>query len=363
MAQRVVIYEWASSGGLSGPDRLIFQGDETVMTAIKREGRAMLMAVCRDLARDDRFEPVVLLVEGDFSLPDRCQVVRVAFGEEIHALEKYSAEAPWTLPIAPETKGVLQQRVHRIEQAGGRAIAPSADWIAVAADKHRTIGELAARGIAVPAGRSVNPGEMVPPDFIRPMVIKADASVGCDGLEMVFEGQPSLREESTRVEALCAGQPVSVACLVGLKKILCLPACLQRISIGPQENHPSYKGGEVPIALNLAKRAERLAYRAVTAMKDATAIHGSRVIGWIGVDLILGDREDGRDDRVLEINPRITTSIVGLVELSHSSLIGAMIDLVEGSDSMADLVFQSGCRMRFDASGTVDRICDDDKVF
>lgn len=147
------------------------------------------------------------------------------------------------------------------------------------------------------------------------------------------------------------------------QKILCLPACLQRISIGPQENHPSYKGGEVPIALNLAKRADRLAYRAVTAMKDATAIHGSRVIGWIGVDLILGDREDGRDDRVLEINPRITTSIVGLVELSHSSLIGAMIDLVEGSDSMADLVFQSGCRMRFDASGTVDRICDDNKVF
>ena len=87
------------------------------------------------------------------------------------------------------------------------------------------------------------------------------------------------------------------------------------------------------------------------------------MIGWIGVDLILGDREDGRDDRVLEINPRITTSIVGLVELSHSSLIGAMIDLAEGSDSIADLVFQSGCRMRFDASGTVDRICDDDKVF
>ena len=78
--------------------------------------------------------------------------------------------------------------------------------------------------------------------------------------------------------------------------------------------------------LQHAKRAERLAYRAVTAMKDATAIHGSRVIGWIGVDLILGDREDGRDDRVLEINPRITTSIVGLVELSHSRLIAVMTD-------------------------------------
>ena len=52
--------------------------------------------------------------------------------------------------------------------------------------------------------------------------------------------------------------------------------------------------------------------------------------GWLGVDLILGNRPDCRDDRVLEVNPRLTTSLVGLSALFASSLVAAMIEAVTG---------------------------------
>ncbi|MEY4189658.1 MAG: hypothetical protein RIR17_394, partial [Planctomycetota bacterium] len=32
---------------------------------------------------------------------------------------------------------------------------------------------------------------------------------------------------------------------------------------------------------------------------------------WVGVDLILGHNENGEEDYVLEINPRLTTSYLG----------------------------------------------------
>jgi hypothetical protein len=41
--------------------------------------------------------------------------------------------------------------------------------------------------------------------------------------------------------------------------------------------------------------------------------------------MILGDREDGHADRVLEVNPRLTTAFVGLAARSATSLVAAML--------------------------------------
>jgi predicted ATP-grasp superfamily ATP-dependent carboligase len=47
--------------------------------------------------------------------------------------------------------------------------------------------------------------------------------------------------------------------------------------------------------------------------------------------MILGARDDGRDDRVLEVNPRLTTSFVRLAAGSPRSLVRAMLDAAAGS--------------------------------
>ena len=77
--------------------------------------------------------------------------------------------------------------------------------------------------------------------------------------------------------------------------------------------------------------------------------------GFVGVDLILDDREDGaNDDRVVEINPRLTTSYVGLRALSRDNLAACALRLASGAE-LPPLVWQDGV-VEFTADGRVDRL-------
>jgi predicted ATP-grasp superfamily ATP-dependent carboligase len=55
-------------------------------------------------------------------------------------------------------------------------------------------------------------------------------------------------------------------------------------------------------------------------------------MGWLGIDLILGEADDGSQDYVIEINPRLTTSYVGLRALSNTNLAQAMLDVALGHE-------------------------------
>lgn len=46
--------------------------------------------------------------------------------------------------------------------------------------------------------------------------------------------------------------------------------------------------------------------------------------------MILGRREDGGDDRVLEVNPRLTTSFVGLRRWTDRNLLMALLAVADG---------------------------------
>lgn len=48
--------------------------------------------------------------------------------------------------------------------------------------------------------------------------------------------------------------------------------------------------------------------------------------------MILGRRPDGLEDRVLEVNPRVTTSFVGLAAAAPVSLVRAIVDAASGRE-------------------------------
>jgi predicted ATP-grasp superfamily ATP-dependent carboligase len=48
--------------------------------------------------------------------------------------------------------------------------------------------------------------------------------------------------------------------------------------------------------------------------------------------MILGRTADGRSDRVLEVNPRLTTSFVGHAAGAATSLVRQLIDVAAGQD-------------------------------
>jgi hypothetical protein len=101
-------------------------------------------------------------------------------------------------------------------------------------------------------------------------------------------------------------------------------------------------GGELPLTPGLAERATALAERAAAAMPAAT--------GYIGVDLVLGREPDGLEDAVIEINPRLTTSYVGLRAAATSNLAEAMCRIAHGETERVEF---SSRAIEFDASGNV----------
>jgi len=328
---RVVLYEWCCSGGPWGPDacdvvgRQGYVGDSAALVA---EGRAMVMALLRDGVRSPDLE-LELLLDADFSttvadLPVEVTVTRVARGDDRGALARAAADADWTVIVAPETGGALATRVATARSAGARVALPAAAFIDVAADKQATVLALAAAGVPVPAGRVLLPGEPLPEAFIRPAVVKALASCGGDGVMHLPRGAdlpPS--PVPRRIEPAVAGTSVGVSCLCGPAGVFPLPPVRHHFSAGSM---PRFIGGDTRLRPGPARRASSLAGRTVRGIADAT----QPACGWVGVDMILGEREDGADDRVLEVNPRLTTSFVGLATLGETSLLEAMLSVAGG---------------------------------
>jgi predicted ATP-grasp superfamily ATP-dependent carboligase len=324
---RLVIHEWCCSGGLAGPEARDIVRDGDDIEALACEGRAMVLAVLSDAVRDGGVEVAVLVDEARrIDLPDGILRRAVPPGDELAVLVEESRRADATLVIAPETAGMLAHRVAAVRAAAGTALAPSPRFIEIASDKQTTIDTLAAAGVAVPAGRSLAAGEAWPRWFHLPAVRKHRASVGCDEVLIVREGDalPPPVAVPTRLEAFAVGMPVGVSCILGPAGVQPLPPMRQRFAAG---SCPRYLGGEPLVEPTLRQRATRLAVRAVAALAAAA---GGTQAGWVGVDMILGPRDDGLDDRVLEVNPRLTTSFVGLAATAPRSLVRAIVDAAAG---------------------------------
>jgi len=306
---RVLLYEWCCSGGLAGGD-----------ASIAREGRMILQALAFDAAKAPDIEVAVLVDDAlAIALPSAARAIRVSPGQEVDALVAAAGTAEWTIIVAPESDGILLDRVRCVRAAGVRVLAPHDAVIETTSDKQKTIDRLAAVGVAVPAGRALAAHEPIPRGFSLPAIRKARWGCGCEELRVCASHAEPPAPTATRLEAFVSGTPIGVSCLCGPQAIVPLPAMQQLFSPG---SSPYYLGSDVIADVSLAARATALAVRAVQATgADA---------GWVGVDLILGRRPDGLDDRVLEINPRLTTSIVGQTKLFASSLVAAMIAAAEG---------------------------------
>jgi tyramine---L-glutamate ligase len=333
---QIFLYEWATGGGLVeelGP----------LPASILREGAAMIGALAADLQRIDgcrvtalRDPRVVQLALG--ACEDVEVLSRSSHGEEFDRLAR-GADA--TILIAPEFDGILGRAARRVVAVGGRLLSPSPDFIRIAANKQRTADALRAASVPAPEGRVLESDEPLPADFQYPAVIKPIDGAGSQDTFFVrgpHEAPPAYAWPR-RLERFVSGLPASAAMLCGPSGRVALPPCTQRIS---DDGRLRYLGGELPLAVGLAERAQSLAERALAAMPAA--------IGYVGVDLVLGREPDGSEDAVIEINPRLTTSYVGLRAATKANLAEAMWQVAGGENRTVDFADRP---IEFDANGNV----------
>lgn len=315
---RIFIDEFLTSGGvLSVPT----WGD---VSSLACEGAAMVQAIAADFAQLAGFE---VLVKRDARLNHlRFPECRVTDIQNLHQdrseFRRLAAMADWTLVIAPEIDGMLLNRCQQAIAAGGRLLGPNLETIALASDKHQTAEFLRERDVPAPAGIALAPGEELPGDFPYPAVFKPRDGAGSAGVQWIADERHARNirvERPSRLEQFCAGQPASVALLLGAAESQALPPFSQRLS---RDGQYRYLGGERLQDQHIVDRARRLALQAVPCFPAAR--------GYLGVDLVLGPAGDGSEDQLIEINPRLTTSYLGVRRSLRGNLAEALVASATG---------------------------------
>lgn len=229
----------------------------------------MLQAVLTDLAAIPGVEPVPVQTR--------------AFGAVAH-------ECDAAVVIAPETDDILASIAYWFEGSRCKLLGPNGDAVRLTADKLALSSHLQRAGVPTPEARAF------PPSVVKPRF-------GC-GCQETF-----ILDGDFIVQSHVIGQAVSVAFINGMP----LRPCSQEI--GEEGGKLSYRGGSLPLPHDLERRALSLACRAAGAISGLT--------GYYGVDLVLGDEGDW----VIEVNPRLTTSYVGLRELARNNLMAVLLGL------------------------------------
>ncbi len=346
----VLVHEWVTGGGLAGAPMPQSWADE---------GRAMRRAIAADFASVAR-NRVRVIVTLDARLPDDpgpWTIERLGPEQELDRLRALAGEADATVLVAPETSGTLARLTRDLRTAGARVLGSSPEAIDLTGDKHRLAAWLRSRGIDTPPSRIILPEAGLPPDATYPAVLKPVDGAGCIDTFYVVDARslPACARAMSQalLQPFVAGVPMSASFLIdGQGRAWLLGVGVQRIAI--RGDRFAYQGGRLPAPSRAAEPQLRPALGAIPGLR-----------GYVGVDFIWDP--EAEHATVLEINPRPTTSCVGLTQLlPPGRLAEAWLRVFESGPAdaacfggLAGLI-HGGRRVAFDARG--DRVTDDGGV-
>jgi hypothetical protein len=323
---------------------------------LEQEGRAMRDAVVEDLRALPDVEVEIVELAG----VGAC-LTTVGAREALFRGLLRGADAG--LVVAPETGDILARLSEIVEEEGRLLLGPSSAAVRLLGDKRLTGLRLAAAGFPVPVTESL-PFEGATGRLSKrslPFVLKPRDGCGAHGVVLVHqrEGVPAALEavhaatalDDFLVQEYVRGDAASVSVIVGAARerpqVLELPLGRQRLRHGERF---VYLGGEVPWRHPLAGQAVETARRAVMFLAEDVAVQAGaegRLRGYVGVDLVLAPG----GPRIIEINPRLTTSYVGLRQVVQANLAGLILDAVLGRPLPEQVSARGRCR--FSADGKV----------
>jgi predicted ATP-grasp superfamily ATP-dependent carboligase len=322
LVMRIFVGEYVCGGGLANIEI------QDIPLSLRHEGAAMLRAIVTDLA--DLAETVVS-VDPRFSseIVDATETVNIdakqpLWGQWVSAAQECDA----ALIVAPESDGVLAKAVAMLRAGGIDVIAGSGDFLRVASDKLLTAKTLSTAGVAHPPYMALSDQRFRHElEQYTKFVVKPRDGCGTQEIETFdsFDHARAELEDNHILQAWMPGRAVSVALVASGTRQTFLPAVSQILG----DVRCEYAGGQGPLDDDAQRRATSLASRAIAAMPPT-------VRGFVGLDLLLADRSC--DDCVIEINPRLTTSYVGLRRMIHGNIAARLFDLETGPVSCCTAV-------------------------
>jgi tyramine---L-glutamate ligase len=320
---KLLVYEHVSARGLS----------DKLQPSVLCEGFGMLRTLVADAKAaghnvttvlDNRILQLKPLLEAD-------HVLTVHSPEDTaNTLQVAAAKADATLIIAPETNGTLQNLVERIERSSTISLNCSANAIEQVSDKTRL--QQQAKKIGLPTLETIvfnikadaeDIAQVVKERIGFPAVLKPTDTVGCEALSIANNEKQAkaaaakiAKHTSNRLMAqkLIQGTPASVTLISNGTEAQPITLNKQNVSLKTPNQTSSYNGGTTP----LNHKLESAAFAAAKQLVES--VNGMK--GYIGVDLVLTENEPV----IIELNPRLTTSYIGIRKIVKTNLVQAIID-------------------------------------
>lgn len=286
------------------------------------EGEKMLQVLLRDLLE---IPGVALTISRDARLPPVALPVRVVSVSDApwHHWQQCIQQADLVWPIAPESEGMLERLTRMVPPE--KRLGSDVQTVSITSSKLQTLTTLAQHGVSTVLGWRADIAPQTPP----PWVAKPDDGAGC--IETRYFAEAALmqawladgRSLTHMVQPWQPGEPASLCMLCHQGQAWLLSANTQHIHRA-EDGVLSYHGS---VLNGMAQHWQPFAR---LAQKIAHTLPG--LAGYVGVDVIVQNGEV----IVLEINPRLTTSYVGLHQATGLNPAGLVLDL-HYNRPMADL--------------------------
>jgi len=306
---RIFAFEYVTAGGCrecAAPASLI------------AEGAMMVRALAGDLSRLPGVE-VVVARDPAIRLRDVAADIRAVDPEDLWAgWGELIARCDAVWPIAPETGGILEEVTALALRHDRPVLSTSGDALAIARSKRATAVHLARAG--VPVAATARLGE-APPASDHGWVVKPDDGAGAVDTHFLPDRaalalwQEHHRERNIVVQPFLPGTPLSLSLLMQEGACWVLSCNVQHVRC--EGGVFAYRGGTVGGAEARRPALEKLAARVAAALPG--------LWGYVGVDVIDGPNGPA----VIEVNPRLTTSYVGLAESLSLNPAGLVLSLLE----------------------------------
>ena len=325
---RILVYEYFAGGGLY---------NLPLFSSVLSEGLAMLKNLISDFKSaghlvttilDSRLnKSISLQIEAD-------EIIPIFSLKELESIiDKASLKIDAAYIIAPETNEILQDILKIIKNSGIISLNCSCLGINRVYDKSSLYEFLKNNKVEVPEslGFSIleklsDIKERVRKNFSYPIVIKPMKGAGCEGISIVQNEQElkraisKIRNSSNikyfLIQNFVKGIDASINLLSNGREAVALSLNKQNIRIARPDSYSEYLGGIVPLDSPFKNQAFKISENIVSSIKG--------LIGYIGIDLIITNNEVV----VIEINPRLTTSYIGLRKVINLNLGQSLIDCV-----------------------------------
>lgn len=308
---KIAVYEHLSSGGYAG---------RPISPTFLSEGFGMLRTFASDLKTaghevtvllDDRISKLNPPMNVDYIVPILNSQEPKKFLINLAKINDAS------YIIAPEKGKTLQSLVKLIEDTGKISLNSKSSAIQNVADKAVLYEVLKENDLSSPETIILDVSDSLS-DIKRnikrklsyPLIFKPVVGVSCNGLSIVEDEDQiekaidKIRAESADkhfiIQEFVEGDAVSVSVICARYKASAISLNKQTVKVGAPADNSTYEGGIVPFDHPLKKQALTLAEKVVKRFPGLS--------GYVGVDLILA-----KDNAfVVEVNPRLTTSYIGL---------------------------------------------------